>query len=104
MTTQPTREDYEHAARAAGIEIYQGETFSFNSEKGLPIIDVKTGFPIRFDPYNDPADAFRLLFAIRDHVSMERFTFMLLRATDEADFRHSVFWCAMVLGKQMKEV
>ena len=103
MTTQPTRTDYEHAARAAGIEIWRT-----GIKDRLPFTG--TG---EWNPYNDSADAFRLMAECGLFVKCksnsvqictphgEWMTFFHNDENPELATRHAIFWAAVAIGKQM---
>ncbi len=109
MGMNPTREDYEHAARAAGITGDWVDGYGFRIQ--CPI------YGFRFwSPYCSSSDAFRLMTACGLSVKCKSnsvqvcvphgnwMTFFHNDDNPEEVARHAIFWAAVTVGKQMKEV
>ncbi|MDE3023870.1 MAG: hypothetical protein KGI54_18795 [Pseudomonadota bacterium] len=95
MKMAPDKQDYEDAARAVAIHgkivVIENGKFGwyYAKENGLA-----------WNPYNDSAEAFRLLCAIEKYIDADLES---LINPDEIYSRHAIFWCAVGIGKQMKD-
>ena len=112
----PTKEQYELAAKAAGLKI------SFTAWTALPVLCDDEGFPSEWRPHEDRADAFSLLCAIKGGLWFEEqrnawyacfeplkgppfeVTIVAL-STDKADIEaaacEAIFLCAVEVGRGM---
>jgi hypothetical protein len=103
-----TREDYELAAKAAGLDIWTGGSH-FEECGGYPIgLDSEGGYQAIWNPPEDDGDAFRLacslgmfvrcgeMAGVESPVTFQEFGVNGVEAT-----RHAIFRAAIAIGRAM---
>lgn len=99
-----TREDYEHAARAAGYELYAKD-----GRQGGVFVAIKAGGIMFWEPLSSDTDSFRLMLAGQMTIlpgiarTPDGVTF-IERADDiGAATSHAIFRAAIEIGKSMAQ-
>ena len=99
---KPTREDYELAALAAGIDGVYVFRAGGRSGSGLPYD--REGIQLTggsyWDAYTVNDDAFKLLHVLQRYHGPE--TLVQLLCADVAATKRAIFWLAVVTGKQLR--
>ncbi len=99
---KPTREDYELAALAAGIDgVY---VFRAGGRNGSGLPYDREGIQLTggsyWDAYTVNDDAFKLLHVLQRYHGPE--TLVQLLCADVAATKRAIFWLAVVTGKQLR--